>query len=145
MLIETKEMGFVQVNKKDIISFPKGVYGYEYAKNFVLLGDNSKDKIFMWLQCTDRINPRFAVIDPSVLFKDYSPTINESLTGLIHLKDKNDLRFLVIATVTGNVKDLYFNLKCPIIINSRDNIAAQIILDDVTYPMRYYLVKDREG
>lgn len=144
MLVKTKGMGYVEVDENDILQFPHGIYGFEKAHRFVLLFNSKKKSKFMWLQCIDSEEPRFAVIDPYAIFEDYDPIIGEDATCAISLKKKENLRLLVIATVTGNVKDVYFNLKCPIVINAEDNIAMQVILDDERYPMRYYVIKSRE-
>ena len=141
--VETKDLGIVEINEKDIIHFPRGLYGFENSRNFVLFNDNKNDNQFMWLQCTDSCEPRFVVIDPFSVIKDYKVS-PEAAKQLIPLEDDGDLRMLVITTVTAGAKEIYVNFKCPIIINVQDNTAAQMILDNDDYPIRYYLFK-REG
>ena len=146
MTIETKELGFVEIENQDIIKFPHAIYGFENAKNFVLLKDTQKESNpFMWLQCVDAKEPCFAVIDPYSIFNDYAPQPSIEALQSISLKTEEFLRYLVIATVPEQVKDLYVNLKCPVVINSEDNIAMQVILENSDYNMRYYLFKNVEG
>jgi flagellar assembly factor FliW len=143
MVIETKDLGNVEIKEKDIIHFPQGLYGFENARNFVLLLGNGGDNPFLWLQCTDNREPRFVVIDPFLVLKDYNVSA-ASVAPLISLKDEKNMRLLVIATVTAGAKEVYVNLKCPIVLNAQDNIAMQIILDNDDYPIKYYLYA-REG
>lgn len=140
LVVKTKGLGDVEVNAKDIIHFPQGLYGFEDAKNYVLLSGNEEGNPFMWLQCTDSREPRFVVVDPFKIFDNYNVPQND-IHQIIKLDDNKNLRVLAITTVTKGAKDIYVNLKCPIIINARENIAAQIILDNEDYPIRYYMYK----
>lgn len=142
MVIQTKELGFVEIREEEIICFSHAIYGFEGATRFSLLHDESKpNNPFMWLQCIDRREPCFAVIDPHAYFSDYHPVLSDEDMQAIQLTDEKFLRFLVIATVPKNVQDMSLNLKCPIAINSEKNIAMQVILDNAEYPMRYYMLR----
>lgn len=145
MIVSTKDFGNVEISEDDIIYFPRGLYGFADCRRFALLFDKQKEENnpFMWLQCIEKNGPRFVVIDPLRFFKDYS-VLNDETATAISLKDKDDLRLLCIATVTDGAKEVYVNLKCPIAINARDNIAVQAVLDNEDYPIRYYIVK-KEG
>lgn len=144
LVIKTKGLGNVEVDSKDIIRFPEGLYGFENAKKFVLLSGNEEGNPFMWLQCADSCEPRFVVIDPFKIFNDYNIPAN-AISPLIKLDDNENLRVLAITTITKGAKDIYVNLKCPIVINARENIATQIILDNEDYPIRYYMYKGRDS
>jgi flagellar assembly factor FliW len=147
MIIETKKFGFVEIGEEDIITFPHSVYGFEGTFRYVLLKDKTKpENPFMWLQCVDGREPCFAVVNPGTLFADYAPVIAAEDQEAISLGQEEFLRFLVIATVPGDISGLFFNLKCPVAVNSEKNIAKQVILDNSDYPVKYYyLQKRRDG
>lgn len=140
LLIKTKGLGGVEVDSKDIISFPEGLYGFENTRNFALLSGNEEGNPFMWLQCADSCEPRFVVIDPFKIFSNYNVPA-KIIPSILKLDDSASLRVLAITTITKGAKSIYVNLKCPIVINARENIAAQIILDNDDYPIRYYMYK----
>ena len=143
MIISTKDLGNVEISREDIITFPHGLYGFKNFHRFVLLSDNKKNNPFIWLQCVDSREPRFVVIDPLRVFENYNVP-GDCVQSHIPFDDESDLRILAITTVTVGTKEIYVNLKCPIVINARHNIAEQVILDNEEYPLRYYLLK-REG
>lgn len=144
MVIKTKELGFVEVAEKDIITFARPLYGFEDVTHFALLSDRSKpDNPFMWLQCADRPEPCFAVADPYVIFHDYAPRLSAEDERTLGLTSARFLRLVVIATVPREVRKLSVNLRCPIAINSEDNTAIQAILDNQDYPMKYCLFEKR--
>lgn len=146
MIIKTKYLGYVEAEENSIINFPRGIYGFENTVRYVLLRDRRSDNPFMWMQHTDSSEPCFVVADPQQLNLDYSPVITPTMAGLIGLKSPDALRVIVIATVPKNYRELSLNLKCPVIINSRENIAAQVILEqEEEYPLRYYLFDKERG
>jgi flagellar assembly factor FliW len=146
MVIETKDLGFVEIDEREIITFSHAIYGFEGAARFVLLSDKTKrDNPFMWLQCVDMKEPCFAVIDPHAIFSDYMPVLTAEDREAIGLSSAEYLRYAVLATVPKNIHELYVNLKCPIVINSQRNIAMQVILENSDYPMRYYVFKKVGG
>jgi len=142
VIIETKDLGFVEINEKNIISFPHGIYGFENAVRFAMLKDNDDENPFMWLQCVDDKFTSFIVIEPSSFVKDYAPRLSQKMKDEIKLVSDEVLRLAVICTISGDFKKSSANLKSPIIINSIDNIAIQAILEDDCYSMTYSLFNE---
>lgn len=139
MVIETRELGLVELDEADIIRFSRGLYGFEEVRRFALLGSREDGRNpFLWLQCVDSREPCFAVIDPRAFFGRYDPPLSKEDRLAIGLRDPKFLRYVVLATVPRDVRRLSFNLKCPVVINSETNTAMQIILEDPAYPIRYY-------
>lgn len=145
MIIETKELGFVEISEEDMITFPQGLYGFEDAVRFALLKDRSKpENPFMWLQCVDKKEPCFVVADPKRFFSDYSPVLSGEEIRRISSPKAENLRFLVIASVPKNVRKTSLNLKCPLALNISQRTAMQVILENTDYPMRCYLFEEAE-
>lgn len=139
MVIETRELGLVELDEHDVIRFPRGLYGFEEARRFALLGGREEaHNPFFWLQCVDSREPCFAVIDPRSFFGRFDPPLGKEDRLAIGLTDDKYLRYVVLATVPRDVRRLSFNLRCPVAINSQTNTAMQIILEDSAYPIRYY-------
>lgn len=146
MIIETRELGFVEIGEDSILTFPNAIYGFSHANRYVLLSDNSNaDNPFMWLQCVDDKNVCFIVTEPSNFFDDYSPRIPDEACGQLKLDTDEDLRLFVIVTVPKTVQDMYANLRCPIALNAANKTAMQVILEDERFPMRKYLLERAEG
>lgn len=145
MIIETKDLGFAQIDEKNIISFPHGIYGFEDAVRFVILKDNSSENPFMWMQCVDNKNLCFIVVEPFSFINGYDPQISLQSIDSIKLDSEDALRLACICTIPKDFKKSTLNLRCPVIINSIDNIAMQVILEDDRYSMTYPLFKEAEG
>ena len=140
MILETKELGFVEIDEADIITFAHEIYGFKGLSQYVLLKDNSKpDNPFMWLQCAESREPCFAVVDPHRFVPDYRPVLSAEDMEALRAEKMEDLRFLALATVPKNVLMTSVNLKCPVVLNILNKTAVQVIMESSGYSMRHYL------
>lgn len=146
MRIETKELGIIDINQNEIITFTSAIYGFEKDRKFVLLKDDDEENPFMWLQSVENKEPCFVVIDPLSLFEDYSPFITKSDKEKIDFQPGDELKLLSLVTIPhGNIEKSVLNLKCPVVINSSNYKAVQIIQDNDRCPMRQPLFGGGEG
>lgn len=138
MNISTKLFGEINVNPEKLITFPDGIIGFSDLKSFLLIHDEEKiNSHISWLQSIEE--PAFAlpVIDPLKVEESYNPVVeDEFLSKLGELKPENML-VLVTITVPSDITKMTVNLKAPIVINADENKAAQIIVDDEAYAVKY--------
>lgn len=138
MLINTKDYDFVHVNEEDIIQFPDGIYAFESSKRFVVLDTRAESGV-MQLQCADAQNPRFVILDPFMLMDGYSPKVSEETMQKLKASSLEELSFFVIAVIPENIREATVNMKSPVIINFKERIGMQVILDNREYPVRFPL------
>ena len=112
-------------------------YEQQYQLNFL-------SNLF-FLQAAYSTYPAFALFDPFALVSDYDPKLSLEDLALIQCKDVTQLRFLVLAIIPEQLADAYVNLKSPIVINSDNNMAMQIILENNSYPLRYPIFSTEGG
>lgn len=145
MIIETREFGYVEINENDIIHFPNGIYGFEDIKEYVILQRNEdKDCPIMWMQAINDIHIRFVVFNPLFVVDKYEPEITDDILKMLNVSCKDMLRFYVIAVVPKDIKDITVNLKSPIVVNSENNQAVQVILENSEYAVRHFLFNGNE-
>lgn len=139
MQIETRLFGEIDIEEDKIIYFENGIIGFPDCKKFTLIHDLKEDgsaKAIGWMQSLDE--PEFAlpVLDPLLVKEDYNPQVeDEGLEHLGNLTEQN-LYILVTVTATEDITKLSVNLKAPIVINSDELKAAQIIVED-DFPVKY--------
>lgn len=139
MLINTRVFGEVDIEESKIITFPGGIVGFPDMTRFTLIFDEEKGvKSIKWLQSLDE--PAFAmpVMDPLYVFDEYNPIVDDEL--LRPLGNLNGDNMLVLVTVTipkGNVEGMTVNLKGPIVINTDERKACQVIADGDDYAVKY--------
>ena len=138
MKVTTKVFGEITIDDERIITFPNGIIGFPDLTKFAMIHDSEKglDSIH-WLQSLDE--PAFAmpVMDPLIVYPDYNPEVDDEL--LKHLGELRSEEMLVLVTVTvpKDIKKMSANLKGPIIINSADRTATQVIVEGDEYQVKF--------
>lgn len=147
MKANTRFFGGIEISDDKIITMDKGMIGFPDLKHFALIFDEEKEEqLIMWLQCMDDGDISFPVMHPQKAMENYQPQINMEVTSSLgELKDEN-IFMLVTVTVPKEIEKLTCNLQAPIIINTANNKAVQVIVEN-DYPIKYslaHLIKKEE-
>ena len=139
MTITTKIFGEITIEDDKIIHFEKGIVGFSDLTDFTLIfnSEGKEDAPIRWLQSLQE--PAFAmpVMDPLLVKPDYNPCIAEEvLVGLGELTSDNML-VMTTVTVPSDIKKLTTNLMAPIIVNTENLKACQVIVDGGDYPVKF--------
>ena len=132
----------VNVDESKIFNFPSGLFAFEECRQFALLSPLGDGVYPMWLQSTENVTPCFIVFDPAIIDGAYKITLNSSEKKLLKIDDSSNVRCLSIAVVPEDYKKTTVNMKCPIVINSDENLAAQVILPE-KYEIRLPIYVDK--
>lgn len=144
--INTRDFGEIEVSENKIFDFPNGIFAFEDAKQFALISPLGDDVYPMWLQSTTDIAPCFIVFDPTLIDGNYTVTLSAGEKATLKITDKSNIRCLAIAKVPADYKQTTVNMKSPIIINSEEKLAAQIILpSDYQFRLPIYLSEKQEA
>jgi len=125
----------------DVITFTDGVPGFESNKTFVVVRNESYAP-FEWLVCVDGgMKLRFAMLNPMLVYPEYAPNISKAQVEGLNLHDAQDILMYVFVTVAENPSDSTVNLMAPVLINTKDKVGRQIILDNSPYSTREPIVR----
>lgn len=138
MKIATRDFGVIEIDDNTVISMPNGILGFEDTKRYTLISPLGEDTFPMWLQSVDGVQPCFVVYDPMQIYSDYSFEITDEEQELLKIDENTPYRCLAVAIVPEDFKKTTINLRCPLVINTRDNIAAQIILEEYDFKCPVY-------
>ena len=151
MRAETKWFGTIEVDDSKIITFDKGIIGFEWCKKFTIIYDLDKgdDKGLVWLQSLDEPQLALPVIQPQIVKDDYNPVIDNKLfSSLGENVDNESLIVYVTVTVPPDLTKMTCNLKAPVIINADTLKGVQLIAEnddyEVKYPI-YDILKEKSG
>lgn len=149
MTIETRLFGTITIEDEKLITFPEGIVGFPFLRQFALIHDaDKKDAPIMWLQSMEE--PQFAmpVIEPNLVMDSYNPTVNDEYLAPVGELAEDQIYSLVTITVPAEIEKMSVNLKAPIVINMANNKAVQIIVEDdyqVKHQIYETLRKRKEG
>ncbi|MCL2845165.1 MAG: flagellar assembly protein FliW [Chitinivibrionia bacterium] len=124
----------------DVITFADGVPGFESNKKFVIVR-NENYAPFEWLVAVDGEKLRFAMLNPMVVYPEYAPNISKAQVEGLNLCDTEDVLMYVFVTVAENPSDSTMNLMAPIVINTKEKVGKQVILDNSPYSTREPVVR----
>ena len=138
MLVKTKFFGEVDLPEEKIVTFDRGIIGFENLKRFTILYDCEKEETnISWLQSVEEPGFAMPVIKPWLVKEDYNPVVeDELLSGLGELTEEN-LVILLTMNVPPDLTKMSVNLKAPIIMNSDTRKGAQIVVENKDYVIKY--------
>lgn len=140
MKILTKFFEEIEIDEKDIINFSEGIPGFLDIYEYILIHDEAS--IFSFLQSVKNKDLCFILIPPAVIVGDYNIDISEDAVAKLGIKEPEDMLIYAIVTIPERVEEGTANLKAPILINRKNNLGLQEILDDTRYAIKHRIIKE---
>ncbi len=147
MQLNTRHFGEIEVEESSILNFEDGIPGFENVKKYVVFDNGDQAGPFKWLQGVDNPELAFAVVDPFSVKTDYDINISDETVRRLDIKKVEEVKVYSIVVVPEDVSKISMNLKAPIILNTKNNKGAQVVLDTDKYGVRHYILdelKERE-
>lgn len=132
MQIESTYLGSIVIDEDKILRFPAGLPGFAEEKEFVLL-EIPENTSFHILQSVNNANLAFVITEPYHLYKEYTFELDEYIIESLQITSKDDVAVFTIMTLKEPFHKSTINLKAPIIINSKRQLAKQLVLNTDTY------------
>lgn len=137
MNIQTKFLGEVTIEEKEIIHFQNGLPGFENIKEFVIL-PLEKDSPFAILQSIKKQEIGFVIAFPFLFKQDYAFDLADEDSEELQIESPDDLITYTIVTLKEPFISSTINLQAPVLINHKQKMAKQLVLQDAeTYPLRF--------
>ncbi|MBI9105212.1 MAG: flagellar assembly protein FliW [Spirochaetales bacterium] len=145
MTVNTKAYGTIDIDERQKLYFPFGIFGFESLKDFVLL--DAAQQPFYWLQSLDVKETAFVLINPMVFRKDYELEILPGDLEEIDLTGAEDEKVIIFAIVTipENQQKMSANLQGPIIINRDSKTGRQSISLDPRWKTKHFILDELSG
>ena len=131
----SKVHGEMEYEEKEVITFNKGIPGFNELKKFILL-DLQEYEPFKLLQSLENDEIALIVTSPYEFFKDYEIKLNDETISNLKIDSPEQVMILTTVTLNSDVKKITTNLQGPIIINTSNNLGEQIILDNSKYEVK---------
>jgi flagellar assembly factor FliW len=137
MNIVTSRFGEIEVDSREVITFSKGILGFNGYRKYVLLpADNKENTPFFFLQSIEKEELCFFMLDTLSFFKEYDIEITADTIEALDIEQVEDVHVLTIVTVVSSLKESTTNLKAPVIINMKKKLAMQVVLEKGEYLIR---------
>ena len=79
-------------------------------------------------------------MDPSKFYTEYENGISDADAEKLHLTSENDASVFVVITVAKGGQEITADLAAPVIVNTKEMLGLQVILQDNRYPIKHPLI-----
>lgn len=142
MEILTRDYGEIVVDDASVIRFDDGILGFEEYRSYVLLDDSSGESPFKCLQSIEESSLAFILLDPFTVKPEYEVSLGDDVIEALGIEAAGEVAILAIVVVPENIEKMSFNLKAPIVINTKLRKGAQYIVDSDKYRVRHYIMDE---
>ena len=140
MELITKYHGVRAYSDEDVIVFKKGLPGFKNLKNFIIFPLESNEA-FSILHSIEDIEVGLVLITPFTVVADYEFKIPDTYIKELKIGSPEEVLVLTTVTLSSNIENVTTNLKAPIIINIKEKLGEQLILDNDKYKIKQPLFK----
>jgi flagellar assembly factor FliW len=134
--VKTTRFGTLDVAEKDLIVFPEGLVGFSGKKRFMIYSKENNHPFF-WLQSVDDPKLAFVICDPAIFFPDYRISARKTELAAIGSANPEELIICVVVSINRKPFTMSANLQGPLVINTEDRLAKQIVLIESNYGTRH--------
>jgi flagellar assembly factor FliW len=141
MVFNSKVHGLIEYEEKDILTFNKGILGFEDLRKFILI-DLKEYEPFKLFHSLEDDELGIVVTSPYEFFEEYQVKLSNDVIEHLGIKKPEDTIIVTTVTLNSDPKKITTNLQGPIIINSVNNLGEQIIVDNGKYKVKEPLMKE---
>ena len=135
MRIQTKIMGELDVDDRQVIDFPDGLIGFKKFTSYALL--DAPQKPYFFLQSMELAELGFILLDPFLFRPDYSIDVADEAMRALGVAGPDDALVLSLVTVPLDGGPVTANLMGPLVIGRKARRGAQVILTDPRWQTKH--------
>lgn len=141
MVVQTGRFGQIEVSSDEIIQIPSGILGFPDEQNFCLV-DPADDTLIIWLQSLKNPHLAFPVLEPKIFKPAYIVRLSAAELRELQLQSIKDASVFTILTLPQDLTQMTANLKAPLVINIKQKIAKQVVLQENDQPIKFPMFKE---
>ena len=142
--VDTLRFGTIEIEEDKITHFAHGIPAFEEEKEFVIIPYDSESP-YLFMQSLSTPDLAFLITIPFLFFPDYEFELDDDHQEKLKLYKQEDMLIYTLITVNGGkVQDMTANLMAPIIMNTANMQARQIVLDRSSYNTKHRLFPENK-
>ncbi|BFJ02608.1 flagellar assembly protein FliW [Priestia megaterium] len=138
MKISTSYHGDIEIDNQQTLTFNQGIPGFLDETEFVIL-PLPEAEAFQVLQSIQTKELAFIITDPFQFFLDYDFQLEPQEIEKLQLQQAEDAAVYVMLTMSDSVEKITANLQAPVIVNTKQQLAKQVILMNTAYETKHRL------
>ena len=145
--VNTSRFGEIEVDEKKIVHFEKGIPAFEDEHEFVIL-PYEEESPYYFMQSLQSPDLAFLLTVPFLFFPEYSFEIDDETMAELEIKNQDDVFYYSMITIpNGSIRYMTANLLAPVVLNSENMRAKQVVLEKSNYTTKHRLFPEpkKEG
>lgn len=137
MKTDSARFGELEVNPETIMTFPRGLSGFENCTRYQLLHEEDKEgPVVFYMQSLDDPAVTFSIVDPTQFGFNYELTLSDEDVALLQAESPNELAVVLIVYKpqgSESEKSLLLggvaaNINGPLVVNPGKKLGLQKVL-----------------
>jgi len=141
VIVQTGRFGQLTVGNDETIVIPQGILGFPEYTQFCLI-DPADDTLILWLQSLQNPEVAFPVLEPKVFRLEFTAKLSGQELRELKLDNVNQSAVFSVLTIPEDITQMTANLKAPLIVNLKDRIAKQVVLQENEYSVKHLMFKE---
>ena len=137
--VYTSRFGEIEVDEKKIVHFKDGIPAFEDEHEFIIL-PYEEESPYYFMQSLRSPDLAFLLTIPFLFFPEYSFEIDEESIKELEITTQDQVFYYSMVTIpNGSIPQMTANLVAPVVINSRNMQAKQVVLEKSNYTTKHRL------
>ena len=142
--VNTLRFGEVEVAEDKVVHFADGIPAFEDEHEFVIV-PYDEESPYVFLQSLTTPDLAFLMTMPFVFFPEYEFELDDENQDKLELTRQEDMLIYTLLTINGGkVADMTANLMAPVVLNTANMQARQIVLDRSSYTTKHRLFPENK-
>lgn len=141
MIVQTGRFGRLEVAELDLVSISGGILGFPEYTKFCLV-DPGDDVLIVWLQSLENPDLAIPLLEPKIFKTDYTVRLSAAELRELRLDNVNQSAVFALLTIDEDITQMTANMKAPLVINLRERVAKQVVLQENEYTIKHPMFKE---
>jgi flagellar assembly factor FliW len=144
--INTSRFGELEIDEKRVVHFKDGIPAFEDEKEFVIL-PYEEETPYYFMQSMKSPDLAFLITVPFLFFPNYTFEIDDETMAELDISEKDKVLYYTLITIPNfSIRYMTTNLLAPVVVNTKNMQAKQIVLEKTQYTTKERLFPDsKEG
>ena len=140
MQLETTRFGTLTIEPELVITLTQPIIGFQDYRRFILL-PGPEESGLSWLQSTESGELAFLLIKPGQIYPTYSIRLGKHELTELAVSKVEELDIYTLVVVPDDPTQVRTNLKAPVLLNLKQRLGKQTVLENSDYPIQFFLAQ----
>lgn len=137
--VSTSRFGEIEVDEKKIVHFKNGIPAFEDEHEFIIL-PYEEDSPYYFMQSVNSPDLAFLLTIPFLFFPEYTFEIDDATMKELEITNHDNVFYYSMITIpNGSIRYMTANLLAPVVLNSENMQAKQVVLEKSNYTTKHRL------